>query len=71
MREDTEKAISELAEMAMYSGFFNTSDMRKIILGCQDRVDIYIEGDTIVNDEKKKVKIIIENKIDSKEGLHF
>lgn len=68
LKVDTEKAISELAKMAMYSGYFKTSDMRKIVLGCQDRVDIYIEGDAVVNDEKKKVQIIIENKIDSKEG---
>lgn len=68
LKVDTEKAICELAEMAMYNGYFETSDMRKIVLGCQDRVDIYIEGDAVVNDEKKKLQIIIENKIDSKEG---
>ena len=68
LKVDTEKAICELAEMAMHNGYFETSDMRKIVLGCQDRVDIYIEGDAVVNDEKKKLQIIIENKIDSKEG---
>ena len=68
LKAETEKAISELAEMTMYRGFFDTSDMRKIVTGCQDRVDLYIEGDAVIDDEKKKIQIIIENKIDSKEG---
>jgi hypothetical protein len=40
----------------------------QIASNSQDRIDLYIDCDVDINGENKKLQIIIENKIDSKEG---
>ena len=65
----TEKVVSELALDALNS----VSEEKRILLNnivhyCQDRIDVFIQGDVSLNQDKKQLQIIIENKIDSKEG---
>ena len=64
----TEQYVSELAKRIESSHTDNHSLLEEISNYCQDRIDIYIQGDVSIDQEKKQLQIIIENKIDSKEG---
>lgn len=70
----TEKSVSELAESIIKEKKNNPdisdSDEKtlKDSIGKKDRIDIFISGDIEGYKEKKRLQIIIENKIDSTEG---
>ena len=46
----------------------NKDDIRNIITKCQDRIDLFVNCAIELDGDNKQVQIIIENKIDSREG---
>ncbi len=64
----TEQYVSELAKSAKAVCKDNESLLDEISKYCQDRIDIFIQADVSCNRKTKQLQIIIENKIDSKEG---
>ena len=70
---ETEKSVSVLASELSSNGEKDLKELskdkiKKVIAKCQDRIDIFIRCNIEVNDEKKELQIIIENKIDSTQG---
>lgn len=65
----TENVVSELALDALNSASGKRiAFLNDIVHYCQDRIDVFIQGDLSLDQDKKQLQIIIENKIDSKEG---
>lgn len=64
---ETEKYVSELvSELKQKYEIETDLDEDKLIQKCEDRIDIFIK---CILDNEKELQIIIENKIDSGEGL--
>lgn len=72
---ETEKSVSSVAAAldiknnSLYQ--WGEDDIQKIIAKCQDRIDVFVSCDIEFNDEDdkaRKLQIVIENKIDSREG---
>lgn len=66
---ETEKYVAELvSELSISNTEFETEDIDKdkLIKKCKDRIDIFIK---CALDNNKELQIIIENKIDSGEGV--
>ena len=69
---ETEKIVSQLAQNVLDTMKSNNDSrcafLKDVVNYCQDRIDIFIECDVIFKRTNRKLQIIIENKIDSKEG---
>lgn len=69
---DTEKYVSQLAAIqALRSAKVNNpriAFLNNVKDYCKDRIDIFIECEVLIAEKAKQMQIIIENKIDSKEG---
>ena len=68
---ETEKFVSQLAMQELKS--HKIENDRTLFLNnvkdyCKDRIDIFIECEVLIEEKAKQMQIIIENKIDSKEG---
>ena len=65
---EAEKSVRELASEAIADGELDKEERLLIASNCQDRIDIFIECLCDYEGETCKIQIIIENKVDSREG---
>ncbi len=68
---ETEKYVGQLAMQELKSHKIEsnrTHFLNNVKDYCKDRIDIFIECKVLIREKVKRMQIIIENKIDSKEG---